>query len=110
MFNYRLLGAYIVSGRLQAVLAVLQAVGVVLVGWLLLIVCALVIGVLLPAINSQMAWFTNTWLLTGLFVAPELFVLIGYHCLIKAALYKVCDEISDTLNKSLTITHVLCSM
>ena len=57
--------------------------------WILLASFAGAMGSILYFCGHPMTWFTNTWLLIGLFVVPEIGILLVTHRIAKKVIFKV---------------------
>uniref|UniRef100_A0A182NHF1 FXNA-like protease n=1 Tax=Anopheles dirus TaxID=7168 RepID=A0A182NHF1_9DIPT len=56
----------------QLVLQVLASMGIVLLSIIVGVGLSLVLGVILNAVGSSLSWFTQTWLVFGLYICPFL--------------------------------------
>jgi len=53
-----------------------KATGILLISWIVTILVICMIGFLTDLIGQPMSWFTNTWLLIGLYAAPAGLVML----------------------------------
>lgn len=60
-----------------------------LTSWLVAASCALAIGFLLDWMGHAMSWYTNIWLVCGLFMAPAAAAIIAVCSAAKRLFYQV---------------------
>ena len=67
----------------------LSAVGINFVSWIVTMTTMFAFAYGMDVIGQPMSWYTNVWLLIGLYGAPSVMVLIGIHTLAKHKIYEV---------------------
>jgi hypothetical protein len=81
---------YILDQDVSTDKALLQAIVLTLVCWILVFALAAIVGVMISLFGQPMFWFTRTYNIILVFGVLSFTTMLGFHYLLKTHLYKVC--------------------